>query len=295
MQKGTGDLKVSGYQLPTTSYQLVLHRHRCRLYEAHSDWRSAGQRGGISAAGVDSRRAGACTDRPADGRAFGSAEDPSNNGAANGAAADLGRACSGGRLALAIDGFSVERQPRTVGKDHRREADPKARPSTHATALLDERYLTMCSRTRRNCDAVIHSNIARNTRNHLILNAGILTAQRGFHLQADDRFSRNDQLHELRRRRFGCLGRLLNRRPHRRGRRVCRCLYAPGRAALGIRSRSCGGDGRNRWFPRDGWPRRTGRHGCTTNRRPFDNGWRRWRWNLSLYHRRERLLGGWLR
>ena len=117
---------------------------------------------------------------------FAPPEDAADDGAANRAAANLRGALTGNRVAFAIDRVGLERDPRAVGEHDRGEPDAEPRAFLQASAALDQRDLAVRRRAGGNRDAIADAHVAGDARQHFVLDAGALAADRRLDLQSDD-------------------------------------------------------------------------------------------------------------
>ena len=84
--------------------------------------------------------------------------------------------------------------------------------ATRHAATLDERDRAFGARAGGNRDLLVHLDVARHPRAHLIFDLRTLGRDGRFDLQADDGIRRNDQLVVELARRFGCDGSTLDGR-----------------------------------------------------------------------------------
>ena len=122
--------------------------------------------------------------------------------AADGAATDFRRALTSGWVAFAQYRFGLNRKPRAVRQDDRRESHAEPRPFAHASAALDERHLALRARAGGNGHAIADSHIAGHAGDDLVLEPRAFARYGCFHLQTNDGLGRDDQFLEHRRRRL---------------------------------------------------------------------------------------------
>src|SRR4030095_7506249 len=126
--------------------------------------------------------------------ALAAAKSPPDVAPADGAAADLRRALTSRGIALAIDRFRLQRQPRAIGQDDRRELHAKARAVAHLSAALDQSHFAKCFRAGWNRDTIAHFDITCDASGDAVLDLCLLAGHRRLELQSDHRVSSDDEL-----------------------------------------------------------------------------------------------------